>query len=208
MSVFLIFPISKLLKTLHPFRRDLHWISLIFIRCMISSQSNAELHFDNFYTLVPSIFSFALCLSQAHPGGLSSYWEEVKNLSELTCTCYWLHCSAGCITGCWHGYLHDMSVGLAGWRISLGFSLASLAYLIHSVVWRRSSVGTNLRPCSWSLPIKLLIRFLLKLAVLTIHSSRRRKFDNRSLGKCKVCFCLLVTLNLWSVFTRGFWDLS
>lgn len=155
MNVFFIFPISELLKILHPFRGDLHWISLMFTGCMISGQSNAEPHFDSFYTLVPHILSFALCPSQARDGGSSSYWEEVKRyLSELTCTPYWLYYSAGCIMGCWHGYLHAMAVGSAGWGSSLGFSSVSLTSLIHSVVWRRPGIGTNLRPWGWSLLIK------------------------------------------------------
>lgn len=61
MSVFLIFfPISEPLKTiLHPFRGDLYCISLMLVRCTISSQSSAEHHFDNFYTLTHhSIFFF------------------------------------------------------------------------------------------------------------------------------------------------------
>lgn len=104
MSVFFVSPISELLKILHPFRRD-----LTLNQSHICLMPNLTLII--FPHLCPTYF-LLLCVPVRHNGESSYYCEEVKNLSELTCTHYWLHCSAGCIMGWWHWYCHDMVVGL------------------------------------------------------------------------------------------------
>lgn len=54
-------------------------------RCTISSQSTAEPLISFTHAL---LYFLLLCVPARLTGGTSYHQEEVKNLSELICTCY------------------------------------------------------------------------------------------------------------------------
>lgn len=101
---------------------------------------------------------------------------------------------------CWHGYFHGLVVGVPN------SSLVSLTPLLH-IMWSEGDLGTHksLRPRGWSsLPTYKVKRAPHQPPAETSyadHPQLQEKFDKRNSGKCRVCFCSLVVLNLWSVST-------